>query len=181
MQNVRNQNTSSARAKVIAIGQIESMTLPEDWLESYVDKPEGSPASLRLFHPTGEELAQLGFFYRGRRLAAKDGQAFCDLLRQSPHVLSGSELESIASLLRDKSDPEEFKLLIAKTEDFNGKRILVVEGRFLEISEDNRSIFIDSDGTGTAVQEVYFQAHKLLFGRYYRAAAAAMKTIKWKG
>lgn len=163
------------------IGQIESITIPDGWEELYEKREREVPFTIRQFHPPEDETAILSFFYRGRRIDEEGSDRFRTLLNKPAHSLSQEEFYALSSVLRDKTDPEEYQVVIAKTEDFNGKRVLIVEGRYLGTSEDNRHMFIDSDGTGGAIQEVYYQANRYIFPRYYRAAAAAMKTITWKG
>lgn len=163
-----------------SMGQISSISIPHGWLEYYEEKHRDVPFTIRKFQPADDENPVLAFFYRGRRIDGESGKLFKNLLSNPAHVLARDEFQKLGAVLRDMTDPEEFQVMIAKTEDFNGKRILIVEGRYLSTSEDVRHIFIDSDGSGTAVQEVYFQAHRAIFGRYYKTAAAAMRTICWK-
>lgn len=163
-----------------SIGQIESISIPPGWEELYEEKGRDVPFTIRRFQPPDDENAILAFFYRGRRLDNETGNKFRQVLSRSAHVLNQHEFNELSAVLRDKNDPEEFQLVIAKTEDFNGKRVLIVEGRYLGTSEDNRHMYIDSDGTGTAVQEVFYQAHRHIFPRYYKLAASAMRTIQWR-
>lgn len=162
------------------IGQIDSITIPPGWIEVHEEKGRDVPFTMRRFQPADDENPILAFFYRGRRIDKDSAERFRQILALPAHVLSKKEFDDLKAVLRDKNDPEEFQVVIAKTEEFNGKRVLIVEGRYLGISEDNRHMFIDSDGTGSAVQEVFYQAHRRVFPLYYRTAAAAMKTIKWK-
>lgn len=163
-----------------SIGQIQTITIPAGWEEHYEERERAVPFTMRFFQPQENENAILAFFYRGRRLDNANGDNFRKLLQQPAHVLNQQEFEDLKAVLRDKNDPDEFQVVIAKTEDFNGKRVLIIEGRYLGICEDNRHMYIDSDGSGTAIQEVYYQAHRSIFPRFYRTAAAAMRTIKWR-
>ncbi|MBX9567827.1 MAG: hypothetical protein K2X77_02990 [Candidatus Obscuribacterales bacterium] len=163
-----------------SIGQIQNITIPPSWEEHFEERERAVPFTMRYFHPQDDENAMLAFFYRGRRLDKVNGEKFRKVLESPAHVLNQHEFEDLRAVLRDKNDPEEFQVVIAKTEDFNGKRVLIIEGRYLGIAEDNRHMFIDSDGTGTAVQEVFYQAHRSIFPRFYKAAAGAMRTIQWK-
>ncbi len=166
--------------KTYSSGQIASVAIPAGWEEA-PEKKSGIPTmGYKSFHPKEAPQAELSFFYRGRRISKEGANAFKALLKKAPHVLSPGEFYSLKEILRDKSDPQEFAMLIAKTEEFNGKSVLVVEGRYLQIQEENRSIILDADGEGTAIQEIFFQAPKLIFPRYYRSATAAMRSIAWR-
>lgn len=162
-------------------GQIAEMTLPEGWVEAPPVVFSGGQGmkSRRVIHPPDLPAVRLTFFYRGLPMNRRAGQAFLKVLQQPPHDISDEEWNSLTVLLRDR-DPEEFTRFTARTEDWNGRRVLVVEGRYLELQEDNLEIFVDAVGDGRTVQEILYQAPKDLYNRYLRGAETALKSIKWK-
>lgn len=164
----------------ISIGQIDEMKLPSGWQEGPEAKPTGGSSLYREFHPADHPDVKLNFYYRGRRISEQAGKTFHDLLQKPAHILQGAELDGLKEVLRDKSNPESFKTLMAKTEDIAGKRVLVVEGHYPASDLETRSLFIDSDGTGTAVQEVFYQAPRADYSKYLPAANTAIKSIIWK-
>jgi hypothetical protein len=83
-------------------------------------------------------------------------------------------------MLRERANPEVFHILSARTQDLNGKRVLLLEGRYTEIQKDLYEVFIDADGTGRVVQEVYFLAPKIEYLHYLKAVKIAFSSIEWK-
>lgn len=167
-------------ATTFSLGQIQEMQPPAGWQEGKPVKPTAGSSLYQEFHPADQPDVRLCFYYRGRRVSESAGEAFHDILQKPAHTLSAAELTSIKEVLRDKANPNAFGTLAARTEDMNGKRVLVIEGHYKGIQHDTHAIFIDSDGTGSAVQEVYYQAHKDKYERYHQAALGSLKSIGWK-
>lgn len=164
---------------VVSKGRINSMVLPAGWAPGVVDK-KGSADLFEEFHHPDTPSAVLAFYYRGRRLPNEVGRSFVEILERDPHVLSLKEIDSIKRVLRDKQDPADFSMMTARTEAIGGKKVLLVEGRYKESQQDTLEIFIDSDGTGTAVQEVFFQAPKDEYRKQMQAIRKSFATIEWK-
>jgi hypothetical protein len=163
-------------------GQIAEMTLPRGWVEALPVQFAGGVGmkSRRVIHPPEAPRVRLVFFYRGLPMSQKAGKSFFDVLQGPPHDLTEQEWDSLAVLLRDREDPSEFMRFAARTADWNGRRVLVVEGRYLEIQEDNFEIFIDAVGDGRTVQEVIYQAPTDVYNKYLRIAESSLKSIRWK-
>lgn len=172
----------NANPEVRNRGQIAEMTLPTGWVEDPPVQFSGGVGmkSRRVIHPPEAPRVRLVFFYRGLPMSQKAGKRFFDVLQGPPHDLTEQEWDSLAVLLRDREDPSEFMRFAARTEDWNGRRVLVVEGRYLEIQEDNFEIFIDAVGDGRTVQEVIYQAPTDVYNKYWRIAEGSLKTIRWK-
>ena len=164
------------------LGQINDITLPEGWVggEPYRFTSSVGSRSFRAIHPADQPGICLGFYYRGLPVSNESANNFNSLLAKSSHVLTAAEVLSVSEILRDKSSRQDFTIMVARTEDINGKRVLVVEGRYKEINEDAFAIFIDASGDGKAVQEVYYQAPKATYLIYLKAARDAIRLIKWK-
>ncbi len=161
-------------------GQIKHMEMPGGWQAGPDYSKRLHSGTYQEFHPPGQEDCQLGFYYRGRRTSESAGELFKNTLDQEPHQLSGAEYASLQEIVRDKAKSADFTLKGAHTEELNGKMVLVVEGRYNANQNDAKHVFLDADGTGTAVQELFFQAPKDKFGKYIGASDRAMKTINWK-
>lgn len=173
------------QARVLGVlsdhGQIHSIDLPTGWIESTERFVSGvGTRSYRIFHPPGAPAARLCFYYRGLRLTSPEGGKFTRILEEPAHKLRDQELSSVAPVLRDKSDRTEFTLREARTADLGTKRVLIVEGTYTQTEQEVLHIFVDSDGTGTAVQEIYFQAPRDLYSQYAAHAKVAINSIKWK-
>src|SRR4030095_3116550 len=156
------QEDSSAGANVerISRGQVEMMKLPAGWVSGAEKGRTEAAYSYKEFHPEEGPDSMICFFYRGRRAGQDSSKSFRDVLAKPPHALTASEIESIGQILRDKRDPKDFKMTSCRTEDVNGRRVLVVQGRYNEIQEDALAMLIDADKdpAGSAVQEIFFQA-----------------------
>lgn len=181
---IANQDGPSrtGRIHVTNQGQISDMVLPKGWKVGVQSQNVQGNSDYRDFRPEGDSdsNARLCFFYRGRVTSRASGERFHTLLKAPDHVLSGKELESLKEVLRDKVTPG-FSLLSARTEELNGKRVLMIEGRFVEIQQDVRAILVDANGTtGRVVQEIYYQAPKDSYLRYLKHAKESMNSIEWK-
>ncbi len=172
--------TKEAGNEINNLGQIDKMEMPGGWQAGPDYNSAQHAATYQEYHPNGAPDCQIGFYYRGKRTSDFGGKNFHELLDKAPHELSPEELRSVKETLRDKADPNDFTLSSARTEDLNGKRVLIVEGRYNAIQQDSKHIFVDSDGSGTAVQELFFQAPKEKFPQYKKAADEAIKSIRWK-
>lgn len=162
-------------------GQIKDMTLPKDWVEGGPYKINGpGTRSFREVHPTENPDVLIGFFYRGLKISEDGGKNFHGILDKPPHSLSPDELTSLSDVLRDKGNHQDFTMYSAKTMDWNGKKVLVVEGRYKELQQDALEIFIDANNDGRVVQEVYYQAPKDSFLKYLKAAKDSLRSIQWE-
>jgi hypothetical protein len=161
-------------------GQIQRMSLPAGWEDGPSISGGIGTRSFKEVHPAEFPDAKLCFYYRGLPASDEAGKKFREILDQPAHVLNRTEVDTIGEILRGKDDPKIFNPLMIKTEDFNGKRVLSVNGRLNEKQEDLKEILVDAEGTGKVVQEIYFQAPKELYTRYMKDAQEAMKTIEWK-
>lgn len=162
------------------LGQIRWMGLPETWVEGESQSGIAGSGTFSEFHPEENPDTTVCFFYRGRPIKATSAESFTKLLCQKPHFLSARELDSVADVIRDKADAEAFSVLFAKTAFWNGKCVLIVEGRYKKYNEDTFAIFVDASGTGWFVQEIYFQSPRSDYVRYRKEAKDALATIEWK-
>ncbi len=177
--------TKKGDGEVVSQGQIAEMTLPNGWEEGRIQGAVSGTSSYREFTPAGERDAKLIFFYRGRRMSKDASDAFLNVLKQPAHMMKEDEAKTLFNpplkeILRDKAIPGGFNLESAKTEVINGKKVLVIEGTFPGIQERTRAMYIDADGTGSAVQEVYYQAPKDKFMKHQPSVNASFKSIKWE-
>jgi len=161
----------------ISTGQIHSMVMPAGWEKrSDVRLPAG--AGLVEFHPHGQDDVRLNAFYRGRRVGIEAANAFKECLAKPPHQLQDQELKVLAVVLRDKGS--DFDIFSARTIDLNGKRVLSVEGCFKDQEKTGeKTLYVDSDGTGSAIQEISYCAHGKDYQRYLGEAEKAFRSIIW--
>ncbi|MBX9568683.1 MAG: hypothetical protein K2X77_07290 [Candidatus Obscuribacterales bacterium] len=172
-----------AQADLTNLGQIDSMELPSGWVSGKPHVSGEAPehaATYQEFHPPGDDDCQLGFYYRGRRVSKLAGETFHKILKQPEHVLTHAEFDLLAEIIGDKINPADFHTASPRTKLIDGKMVLVVDGRYKELDHDNSHMYVDSDGTGTAIQEIFFQAPVKKFAKYEQAAHKAMLSIRWK-
>jgi len=132
------------------------------------------------YHLESDPSIQIYFEYRGRRMSEAASNIFRDLILAAPRNVTLIEIEQYRELLQTKSDPTRFRPLIAKTQDIKGKRVLVVEGIFLKFNLQARTLYVDSDGTGSAVQEISFQTPVDRFIKYVLPGTRCLESILWK-
>jgi hypothetical protein len=163
-------------------GQIDEMSLPDSWFEG---EPEPyttlGTRSYRWVHPPDVHDVRINFFYRGLSIAPESAEAFRNLLqRPAQSSLTWQDLAPIAEILRDMANPEDFALANASTERVNGKMVLVVRGKYRVIEHDTFEIFVDADGTGRYIQEIFFKGPSDSFHRFFSTAQKSLRSIRWK-
>ncbi|CAN5521563.1 hypothetical protein BH11CYA1_BH11CYA1_03360 [soil metagenome] len=162
-------------------GQISSMTMPANFESGKQVSGTFANNNFKEYHLSSNANVKFYFEYRGSRMGAESSRVFHDTLERAPHSLTPQEIESLHQVLgANRSNKEDFKINSAKTEDLNGKRVLTIEGRYPQHGLSARTIFIDSDGTGSAVQEVTFQAPTAEFFKNTSVSLNALKSIRWK-
>jgi hypothetical protein len=162
-------------------GQIAEMTLPVGWVEAPPYRFRGGVGmrSFRKVYPPEAPQVVLGFYYRGLPTTEESARGFHAILSEPPHALRHPELNALAEVLRDKAHREDFAARTVRTEDVNGKRVLVVQGTYTIIQEDCLEIFVDARRDGAVIQEIFFQAPTAEFRQYLPAAKRAFQSIIW--
>lgn len=163
-------------------GQIKFLKLPAHWLE-VEDEDEGmimhGPQNKAFYLESNQEV-RLNFFYRGFPLAPQYGAAFQKILGQEAHQLSAEELESIAMLVREASEPEYVELKVLRTESLRNRMILVVEGLQKETNKYDLGLYIDADGSGCIVQEFHYNAPADLYLNHRPEVLAILSSVEWR-
>lgn len=163
-------------------GQIESMDLPSGWVK--VKQPDAATTigsrSLLEWHPAGNPDARLSIFYRGLPVNGEAAASFRAVLSKAPHDLTKDEVAGLRGILRERADDKAFNLTSAKTMQLNGKTVLVIEGEYRGTGSKLKEILVDADGTGAAVQEIYYQSPSRSYDTYKAQVARSFDSIKWK-
>lgn len=160
-------------------GQVKSMQLPEGWFEREVEETT-SHTFMRQFQAADNEEVTLSFYYRGHRTSDGDATNFLRVLGQPDHELSSEEAKSVRSIIRNASDADWFLTNSIRTENLKGKCVLMLEGIWKASDLADLGVFVDSDGTGSAVQEIHFTAPKDEYSKYLAMIEEALKSVKWK-
>src|SRR5215470_15272320 len=117
---------------VLSRGQVREMRLPPGWFRGETkEREEEKPYSYEMFHPGTKNDVMLWFFYRGQKASDSAAESFREVLDKPPHVLTPAEIKSLAEVIRDKSDPDDFRMSGAHTEKINNKTVLVIDGRYI--------------------------------------------------
>ena len=161
------------------LGAVEQMNLPAGWTQGEEKTGIAGQGSSKQFLAPGSKDVEITAFDRGRRYSS-NAAAFQDILGKAPHVLSPKELESISTILGNYSDSRAFKMSACKTEDLNGKRVVVIEGTWNAVGHESYSVLANPDGKGETVQEIYFKAPAGEYKSHLNSAMQAIKSIRWK-
>lgn len=160
-------------------GYVKSMKLPSSWIDCSRPRPEWAGPFWRTFRPASGSKVRLSFFDRGRPISESGGSALKGLLEKVPSVLTPSDLRSLGDVLRDAALVDEFNFLNARSEMFNGRPVIVIEGRWNELQEDCLW-YITADAECTWVYEIIYQAPKLDYPLHLKQVRDCLKTIEWK-
>lgn len=162
------------------LGQVKRFEIPLNWLDLGPEARLNHGPFVKEYAPTENEEVKLTFYYRGKRVDKQSGQDFLRVLKQPPHQVSAQDKELLSLVIREASMEDWFETYSMYTEKLNGKTVLFLDGLWLKSNLRSLSLFIDTDNTGTAVQELHFSAPQDQFGDYIEEAMAAFETIKWK-
>lgn len=171
----------ASKLQVFDRGQIASMSLLPDFVKGKTIGGTYANNSFQEYHLKSNANVKIYFEYRGSRMGDESAKAFKDILAKPPHMLSTQELEGLHQVLgTNRSNGDNFEISSAKTEDLLGKRVVLIEGYYPKHGLSARTIFVDTDGTGSAVQEITFQAPKAEFIKNSASSLKAFESIKWK-
>lgn len=163
------------------IGPIKHLTAPSFWQKTCLRVPLPNHMQLPLFifrPPSSKKNLEIGVFFRGRMESDSDAHKFSSLLKRHQNIkdkqtLTHNEIKELASIFdiagfnqysfsSDKSGfPPDFRLRSAEIIPVNNRIVLRVVGDFLtEQTVDTYfcGIYIDADGTGKKVYEVFLKA-----------------------
>lgn len=166
--------------EVMSTGQVGAMKLPDGWVKRDSVNLKAN-AGLVEYHPAGDNDVKLNSYYRGNRISEDGAKAFKDCLSSAAHAITkgSEELKSLAEVIGDSTG--NFNISKASTEVLNGKKVLVVEGSHKDAEHTtSQTVYVDSDGTGSAIQEISYTAPGALFKAHLGAAEQAIKSIIWK-
>ncbi len=160
-------------------GQIKSMELPASWqlLDDY-DPHAAQPSYLR-YGPGNLANVELYLYFPGRALPGAVQQSIKNILGGPERQLSATEIDSISILLRDASLPGAFSFLNVRSQNWKGKKVLLVEGRWNEIQQDRFWLIVPSNSECETHQEIWFQAPSDVYPAQLRNARQALETICW--
>ena len=157
-------------------GQIGSMSLPTGWIEQSVEKI--STQSVRRFHPPDDLSVAVYLYYRGRPLHEESAKNLASILAEAPHDLLDSEWWDIQEVVRDAAFPDVFNLNVARTTDWNGRRVLFVGGRWPISEEESFTIYVSADKACTHIQEIIYLSPQSKLP-HWPIVERSLLTIRW--
>lgn len=161
------------------LGAVEKMKLPAGWSKGEQRSGIGGLGHSQQFLLSDSKDTELTVFERGRRYES-NASAFKSILAQPPHTLSAAEKEALGPILGNYGDPRAFAMASCKTEDLNGKKVLLIEGSWQELGHRSYSLINNPDGEGQTVQEIFFKAPAKKYELYLPLAKQSIKSIQWK-
>jgi len=164
--------------QILHHGQIELLSLPDSWKEG----PSRHGPWLefeRSFFPSEGGKAKLMLWYRGAPISDEGANRLTELMKKPNKILLPSELTSISETLDWMSLPETFRIMAARIDEINDRKVLVIEGRYLPEETDYYAVLLQNPGAAAYIQEIYFQAPKDDYPRFIRDAKTAIAGIQW--
>jgi len=159
-------------------GQVMRMELPAGWVAGPAKDGPGA-RSVREFFPATSPKSSICFYYRGMPISDASAMIFKAMLLEPQHELNEDEFEGLQEVLGNVIDPQAYEKQSARTQNLNGKRVLVLEGHWLEGKRYGMDLFIDADGSGRYVQQIYFIAPLDQYRRYVESVERAFSSIEW--
>lgn len=156
------------------------METPENWLNLGSDSmPHMVQTIVRFVCPTSDNT-QLLFRFRGHPVDPDSGRQFIKLLQANQKMLLPSEMQSIQTIINDINIDSDFRILAARLESINGRKVVTLQGRWWESAMDALSIYIAADDEGSYIQEIHYLAPKDEFASHMPVIKRALASIQWK-
>jgi hypothetical protein len=118
-------------------------------------------------------------YYRGRPLAGSGQTALQSAINGAAGPLDAKAVELLGEVLRDASLPEAFDFWNVSTKDWNGRRVLIVEGRWNQLKVARFWLFVPADRDCSNVQEIWFQAPAEIYASQIKLGIEILSAIEW--
>jgi hypothetical protein len=162
-------------------GPLARLRLPPGWEEKpHTPTAPHTPTS-RSFHPPGVHQAEIVIHSWGRTNNKDAQRAWVHLVRRGrQRSLSAQELIELRMVPIYAFNDAGFKRKSVRTENLNGRRVLVIEGNWSEHGLDMYMVVADETRDGAHTYEIYFAAPHRLYALHLDAWLASMRSIRWK-
>ncbi|MDZ4837458.1 MAG: hypothetical protein SGJ27_27035 [Candidatus Melainabacteria bacterium] len=158
-------------------GAVKSFELPDDWI---ADEPVDLGGRRTVVFRTPDNPAILFCnHFRDEPLSKSGSSKFQSVLYSQFHDLTESEIEDLDDVIEGLNNKTAFSIRQAGTGYLNDRRIIRVRGDWLESQRSVMSCFIDVDGSGQRVQNLYFGAPIGELERWSELADRVFLSIKW--
>jgi hypothetical protein len=162
-------------------GPVARMRLPPNWEEKPHAPSSPYGPKTRAFHPPGVQQANIVLHSSGRPNNKAAQHAWTRVVQRGrPRSLSAAEREELNAVPIYAVSEAGFKRKAVRTENINGRRVLVVEGHWSEQGLDMYILVADDSRDGAHTHEIYFAAPHRLYPLHLDAWLATVRTIRWK-
>ncbi len=160
-------------------GRIKTMEMPATWqlLEDH-NPHSANPAWLK-FGPPNLPDVEFYLYFRGRPLTGGGQESLQSIFSAKSNQLTVKQIDSISELLREACLIDAFNFLDVRIQNWNGQKVLIVEGRWNQIMSDRFWMFIPGNSECETVQEIWFQAPVEQYAAQLKYARQALKSIQW--
>jgi hypothetical protein len=156
---------------------IASMRVPEGWKE--LPQTHSDQRAMWKFAVSGDMQAVFCLFSLGIPVGPQDAYNLCFLLTVPSHTLQPGELQSVGRIFRHDPEGTAFRIESAHTKDMGQRRILFLEGTWIQDGLRMLRIFVPRGPGGTIIEEIYFLAPPDKYALYREAVDAVLQSIEW--
>ena len=171
--------TGASGLTVTDLGTIQSLELPTKWVAAPPPEEVGG-RQLHKWHLLTRRDIRFCSYLRNVSLSKPTATVFQEVLYSEFHSVSQTELEKLDEILESMSNTDAFQIIDANTGYLNSRRVLTIKGRWLKTLEETISCFVDVNGDGLHVHQIYFTAPSGEFEKYSQTADQIFISIKWK-
>ncbi|MBX9696131.1 MAG: hypothetical protein K2Z81_27330 [Cyanobacteria bacterium] len=153
------------------------LAVPLGWQEFTVRQPR-SIETLRKFHQPRKSDVQLCLYERGHPVTLDSATAFSGVLA-STRALQEEDLRILQEILGNLALEGEFQTTEARTVELSGRRVLEVQGCWPKLDIRSCHYFIDTEGDGSTVLEVYFAAPTNEYESIQVVLDTCLNSVEW--
>ena len=160
-------------------GEIQHMVLPVGWTEKFRhDESQWVSSRRRTFHPEKNEQVKIMIYDRARPISGRSVAAV-QVATATAGKLNKAQIDALSEVLGAASLMDAFAFVDVRCEEWNGRNVLMIEGRWNELQENVFWMIVQRKERPSHVQEILFQAPREEYALNLKDARAALKSIVW--
>lgn len=160
------------------LGAIAQFEIPDEWRAD--ERLDLGERQISVFRDASNDDVLFCHVYREVELSRGNAEKFQVALYKPFHELSGTEIEELEPVIEGLSNKDVFEIKLADTAYVNERRVIRIQGDWLEQGVSVMSCFIDDGGKGQRVQNIYFSAPTGQLEKYEKLADQIFLSIKWQ-
>lgn len=157
-------------------GQIARMTLPP-WPEVPPRTPVLGP--VKRYQAPGDGRTRLLFSRTGHPLPSDQAALFASLLNRAPCRVGADHLWDLIALTHDMPSSDHFEVHAARTEAWNGRAVMIIEGLWKSDGQEEFHMFV-ATGDPEFVDEICFIGPREDFARHKAEILRCFHSIEWR-